>query len=121
MSSNHDGAVPEQCNEGECQRSRDDWDMDQARSGRVTEVEPGEVNEIGNDDKFGGPEVIADEAHDETKPEEVVQNEVGADIACCSAPVLVSGVEMPDVGSLEDEKDEPRSSSVDEARLLMRF
>lgn len=64
--------------------------MNESGGSGITEVEPGQVNEVGNEDDLRGPEMAADEAHNETEPEQVVEDEVGAHVARMSAPAFVA-------------------------------
>ena len=96
----HRRTGPEQRHKGECQWPGNDRDVDETRSGGVAEVEVGQVEEVEDEDEFTLPEVATHPAHDETEVEEVIEDEMGADVACRGTPFFVGAEEVVDVASL---------------------
>lgn len=99
--------VPVKRDEGPGQWSGDDWEVDKAWGGWVTEVERGQVEEVDDQDDLGPNEVGAHEEHDEGELKEVVEDEVGADRGGGVDVVGVVGEEVPDIADLKSEQDDP--------------
>ena len=102
-----DSSVPVQGNESPGQWPGDDWEVDKAWSGWVTEVQARQVEEVDDQDDLGPDEVAADEEHNEGELEEVVEDEVGSDGGGRVDVVSVGGEQVPDITDLEDEQEDP--------------
>jgi len=120
---NHDGTVPVDCHKGPSQWSRDNRDMDESWTSWMAEIERREVEKVDNQDKFGPPEVGADEQHDEGECEEVVGDEVGTNISGGIDGFDLAGEEVNNIADLEDEQDDPVDRGYDlvqtEATVVM--
>jgi hypothetical protein len=73
----------------------------------VAEVQRRQVEEVDDQEQLGPDEVGAHEEHDEAEVEEVVGNEVAADVRGGLDIVGVGGEELKDVAGLEEEEDDP--------------
>lgn len=75
-----DGAVPEQTEQGPGIWSRDGGEVDECRQSAMTPVRRMEVDEVGDEEYFRAPEVVARPEEDPDEDEEVVEHEVGCDV-----------------------------------------
>jgi len=106
-------ANSEQENVVECQRTGDNGDVDESRGSRVLEVLGGEVEEVDDEKHLGEPEVAAAPEVDEAEPEQVVENEVRANISGSLDVDVVLRVQVPTVANLQDKKDNHVNGSDD--------
>jgi len=106
-SMHHGSTAPVESNKVPCQWSGDNWNMDEAGSLVVGEICSREIDEIDDEKELGQPVVGANPEVDEAEEEEVVGDEVGADIGGSSHVGGIVAVEVPDVANLQDEEDEP--------------
>lgn len=81
-------------------------DVDKSRGSRVLEVEGREVEEVDDEQHLGKPEVAAAPEVDETEPEQVVEDEVRANISGSLDVDLILRVQVPAVSNLQDEQDD---------------
>lgn len=88
----HDGPIPEERCVIPRQGPTNGGDMHDSRSGRVAEVESREVDEVNDGEKLGLPEMATHEEHQEAKGQEVVEDEVAADVGGVGHPGLVGRV-----------------------------
>jgi len=101
------GTIPIQSDESPCQRSGNDWDMDESRVGAMAEVEEGKVEEVDDQDELSPEELGADKEHNECKLQEVVENEMAPDAGSCIDIVEVGGEQVPHITNLKEEKGDP--------------
>lgn len=92
----------EQENIVDCQRARDNGDVDESGGSRVLEVESREVEEVDDDKHLSKPEVAAAPQVDEAEHEQVVEDEVGANVGGGLDVDLVLRVQVPAVSDLEN-------------------
>lgn len=95
----------EQENIVECQGTGNDGNVDESGSSRVLEVLGGEVEEVDDEQHLSKPEVAAAPEVNETEPEQVVEDEVRANIGGSLDVDLILRVQVPAVANLEDEQD----------------
>jgi len=107
VSIDHDGTIPVDSNKGPCQRSSDNWDVNEAWVGVVTEVQGREVKEIDDEDELTPDEVATDEEHNPCELEEIVEDEVASYTCSCVDIVGIGREEGPDISNLGDEEKEP--------------
>ena len=98
-------ANSEQQNIVESQRAGNDGDVDESGSSRVLEVLGREVEEVDDEQHLGKPEVAAAPEVDEAEPEQVVEDEVRANIGGSLDVNLILRVQVPAVTDLQDEQD----------------
>lgn len=73
----------------------------------MTEIQECEVEQVGNENKFSGPEVATNPAHDETELKKIVQDVVAPNI-CAAVEILGIGApEESNIIELEDEGQHP--------------
>jgi hypothetical protein len=77
--------------------------VDEARVGRVPEVERAQVDEVENDQELGPAKEVAHEQHDKGKVEQVVEDKVAADGAGRVEQRRLTGPKVGDVAALSDE------------------
>jgi len=77
---NHDSAVEEHCYERETQRPSHHGIMDEKGHLEVLEVERGQVEQVQYEDDLRDPEMGVHPQEDECRLQEVVEDEVGADV-----------------------------------------
>lgn len=58
------------------------------------------ANDVDNEDDFSGPEVAANPEQDESKDEQVVEDEVGGYISGAGDERAIVGEEVPDIADL---------------------
>jgi hypothetical protein len=75
--------------------------------GVVAEVEGGQVEEVDNQNDLGPNKVGANEEHDESEMEEVVENEVASNTGGSLNVAIVIREEVPQVTDLKEEQGEP--------------
>lgn len=68
----HRRSVPQNGNIIPCVGCRYDRYVDEARSGRMSKVERGQVKEVDDEHQFSQPEPTADPEHDMAKDEEII-------------------------------------------------
>lgn len=78
----------------------------------VAEVENGQVEEVDDQNNLRPDEVTANEEHDPSELQEVVEDEMAPDSSGCLDMVAVLGEEVPDVAELGDEEEEPAKSVI---------
>lgn len=110
MRAHHCSPTPKQRDEVPRQWSRNDGYVDQVRSGWVTEVSGGHVEEIEHKHKLSDPEVASNPEEKEGRLEYIVDNEMASDVGSSSNPLGVVGKQMPDVADLKDKKRNPMRS-----------
>lgn len=115
MRVHHGSPAPEQRGPVPGERPADDGDVDEARRLGVAEVGGVEVEVIGDEQQLGQHEVRAHPQVDEAEEQQVVQDEVGADVGSGGHVWSVGRVEVPAVADLEDVKSEPVSGGVQSA------
>jgi hypothetical protein len=103
----HHGAVPEECNDGPGERTRDDGRMDEASVGVVAVVQRGEVEEVDDDHDLSPNEVGTNKEHNEGEVEKVVEDEVAADAGGRVDKIGVLGEEGGNVAALEYPENDP--------------
>lgn len=108
----HCSAAPEQRDEVPGQWSRNHRYVDQVRSGRVTEVEGGQVEEVKHKHELSETEVGADPEEKEGGLEYIVDNEMASNVGSSSNPLRVIREEMPDIADLKHEKRNPTWSQL---------
>lgn len=106
-------ANSEQENIVEGQRTGDNGNVDESGSSRVLEVLGGEVEEVDDEQHLGEPEVAAAPKVDEAEPEQVVEDEVRANIGGSLDVDLILRVQVPAVSNLENEQDNHVNGSDD--------
>lgn len=89
-------SAPEDANISEGKGGGDDGDVDETRCGRVAEVEGGEVDEVEDEEEFGGPEVRTYPQEDEGEVEEVAltHTHIHACISVGSSEMVGEGEEQ---------------------------
>lgn len=107
MRVNHRRAVPEEGDKAPCEWAGDGRDMNQQRGGSMVEIEEQIVEEVDHKDEFALPEVAAGPEHDVCPDEEVVQDEVAADIRGGRGERAVGREKLAHIADLSDEKDDP--------------
>lgn len=103
---NEDASIPVDCDECPCEGPGDDGCVDETRVGMVAEGEGREVEEVDDQDNFRPKGVAIDEEEDESKVEEVVEDEVRADGSGGVDRGHVAGEEMEYVANLQEEQDD---------------
>ena len=73
----------------------------------MTEIQDGQVDEIHDQHDLSDPEQIVDPQHDERCMQEVVEDEVTANICSSVGPVHITREEVPDVARLKDKESNP--------------
>jgi len=102
-----DGTVPEERGQRPRVGSGDRGEMDKRRQGTMDPVRGGLAEEVCGQDDFGSPEVVPHPEQDPREDEEVVQDEVARDAAGCVHQRCIPGKEMPDVGELREQEEDP--------------
>jgi len=113
-------AIPIESDEGPCQWTRHDWDMDESWVCALAEVEGGQVNKVDDQDKLSPKELRADKEHDESELQEVVENKVASNTSSCINIVGIGGKQVPDITDLENEKGDPIKGSDDRVQSERR-
>lgn len=103
----HKRSVPVYPHKRPRQRTRGDGQVDEGRAGAVQEVQVREVEQVDDLDDLGPDEVRAHEEHDEGKVQQVVEDEVAADVGGGGDVRGVLGEEVADVADLQEEDDDP--------------
>lgn len=103
----HQRPVPVRRHKRPRQRTRRDGQVHEGRACAVEEVQVGEVEQVDDLDDLGPDEVGAHEEHDEGEVQEVVEDEVAADVGGGGDVGGVLGEEVADVADLEEEDDDP--------------
>jgi hypothetical protein len=65
------------------------------------------VDEVGEDDDLGGPEIVAGPEHDPGEDEEVVQDEMTGHIGGGGYEGRILGEEVPDIADLGEKQEDP--------------
>lgn len=97
-------AIPEERRHRPGQRTRDRREMHESGETLVSPVRGELVEQVGNQDHLGAPEVVAGPEENPGKDEEVVQDEVGRDVGSRSDDCGILGEEVPDVAELREEE-----------------
>ena len=103
----HQRAVPVQTHERPREGASGHGQVDEGRARAVQEVQVREVEEVDDLDDLGPDEVRAHEEHDEGEVQEVVEDEVAADVGGRRDVRGVPGEEVADVADLQEEDDDP--------------
>lgn len=103
----HQGAVPVQPHESPGEGPRRHGQVDEGRARAVQEVQVGQVEEVDHLDDLGPDEVRAHEEHDEGEVQQVVEDEVTADVGGGGDVGRILGEEVADVADLQEEDDDP--------------
>jgi len=103
----HDGAVPEDHEEGEGQWHRRDGKMDQPWGSRVAEIDGSQIKEIGDEGNLGDDGMTADPEHDPYKLKDVVQNEVASHGSGRIDGGFIAAEQVPDVDNLQNPEHNP--------------
>lgn len=93
-------AIPEERRHRPGQRTRDSREMHESGESLVSPVGHQLVEQVGNQDHLGAPEVVASPEEDPGEDEEVVQDEVGRDVGSGSDDRDILGEQVPDVAKL---------------------
>jgi len=101
------GTAPVQGNRVPGQGPTDDGNVDEPRRLGVAEVRRGEIEEIDDQQEFSPPEVAAHPEHDEAEQQQVVRDEVAADVARGLDVGRVAGVQVADVAQLHKVQHDP--------------
>jgi len=102
-----DSTIPIESNEGPCQWSRHNRDMDESWVSAVAEIEGRQVDKVDDQDELSPKELGADKEHDKSELQEVVENKVASNTSSCIDIVGVGGKQVPDITDLEKEKGDP--------------
>jgi hypothetical protein len=73
----------------------------------MSEIQEGEIEEVGDQDQFSNQEESTDEEHHKSKLEKVVEDEMASNSSSCLNMFGFVREEMPYVDDLEEEEGEP--------------
>lgn len=104
---NGDGTYPVQGGKIPGQRTTHRADVNEARCSAMAEIGSGKVEEVDDDEQLGEPEVAAHPEMHEAEEEEVVGDEVAADVCGSGGEDSIGCVECVRVVELEDEENDP--------------
>jgi len=99
--------VPVESNKRPCQWPRDNGDMNETGMCVVSEIEGGQVEEVGNENDLCPNVVSSNEEHNEGELQQVVEDEMTPDSRGGVHVIGVGGEEMPNISDLEDPEDNP--------------
>jgi hypothetical protein len=74
----HNSTIPVQSHKSPGEWTRDGSDVDESRMRVVAEIEERQVEEVDDQDELSPSKVASDEEHNESKLQEVVENEVAS-------------------------------------------
>jgi hypothetical protein len=100
-------AIPEERRHCPSQRTRDGRKMHESGEPLVAPVGRELVEQVGNQDHLGTPEVVAGPKEDPGKNEEVVQDEVSRDVGSRSDDCDILREQVPNVAELREEQQDP--------------
>lgn len=115
-----DSPIPEQRCQSPGIGARDGRQVHKGRQTAVTPVGDELVDEVGDEDDLGTPEVVAGPQQDPGEDEEVVQDEVGGYVGGGGNQGRVLGEEVPDIAKLGEEQDDPESVSLGSIQQIYR-
>lgn len=107
MAVNCDRAIPEQCRQspgvgtGYCRK------VHECGQAAVAPVSDSLVDQVGNQDDLGAPEMIPGPQEDPGKEEQIVQDEVGGHIGGGCDQNIVLREQVPHVAELGEQKENP--------------
>ena len=78
--------------------------MNKSGSIPVTPVGSRLRKQMNNDYELSWPEIVANPKHDESKDEEIVQDEMASNIGCGRDESIVAWEEVPDIADLRKEE-----------------
>lgn len=107
--------VPEQGHQRPGERPGDGGEMHQSREGAMTPVRGVQIQVVGDEDDLRAPVVVPGPEEDPGEDEQVVQDEVGADVGGGGDDGRVSVEEMVDIAQLGEEQENPENFRDDRA------
>lgn len=79
---NRDRAIPEECRERPRIGTGNCGEVYEGREPPVTPVGHSLIDQVGNEDNLGAPEMVSGPEQDPGKDKEVIENKVGGHISC---------------------------------------
>lgn len=113
----HGSTVPQEREHDPRKRARDGRDMHERRRLAVPEVKRAQVEKVDSQDQLAPPKVAAGPEHDKGRSQQVVEDEVRADIGGGGDALGVAGEEALQVADLEDEQGDPVDAGQDGVEL----
>lgn len=122
LCSHCDSSVPEQSGNGPGIGARNSRQMDEGGSNSVVPVGGRLGKQMGDQDDLSWPEKIANPEHDESKDEEVIQDEMASNIGGRRNEDVIAGEEVPNIADLGKKQQDPAKGLVlNSIRPLKRF